>query len=297
MSRADRIEPFTRRYAGRIRYDASSGDNDHDGLPNRADLTTGGADCTGWGHNVDVECWRPDPPRFPLTNTSGYALIAKARKWIRVHRPGIPQQTGGLRPGDIMPGDFLIRSRHGDVYNSGGPDGHFGAAIRVLPSGLVLTSESYSGTGVGLVERPAAFWLMSIAIPGMLDGTVPRPLTPAELETFIRILRELDVEHGAAVDFVIDGYGRTLTLDRQGGMHLTQPSGRVYVEWEGGLWKPGEDVARRIVLTRDTVPLAGFVMDQDGNQWAFSEAGGPVPRVAASPRLPADRIAPFRPGP
>jgi hypothetical protein len=81
-----------------------------------------------------------------------------------------------------------------------------------------------------------------------------------------------DVEHGMAVDVVVNprdpssGY----TLDRWGGIHAF---GDAPPATSGGFW-PGQDVARRIVITNWNRP-AGYVMDLDGALHPFGGAARP----------------------
>ena len=84
---------------------------------------------------------------------------------------------------------------------------------------------------------------------------------------------EADVEHGMAVDVVINPQDPTsgYTLDRWGGVH---PFGERAGRTSAAYW-PGQDVARRLVVTDWNTP-AGYVMDLDGGMHPF----GGAPRLS-----------------
>ena len=97
---------------------------------------------------------------------------------------------------------------------------------------------------------------------------------------------EDDVEHGMAVDIVMhpldpkSGY----TLDRWGGVHNF---GNVPPLMATGYW-PGQDVARRIVITDWAAPK-GYVMDLDGGMHSL----GGAPRVKGTPYWRGGKIVPI----
>jgi hypothetical protein len=97
---------------------------------------------------------------------------------------------------------------------------------------------------------------------------------------------EDDVEHGMAVDFIVNpsdaasGY----TLDRWGGIHSFGAAKPVRGT---GYW-PGQDVARRIVVT-DWVTPAGYVMDLDGGLHPF----GGLPKVTGAAYWKGGKVVPF----
>jgi hypothetical protein len=77
---------------------------------------------------------------------------------------------------------------------------------------------------------------------------------------------EDDVEHGMAVDFIVNPSDPTsgYTLDRWGGVHAWGAAKPVRTS---SYW-PGQDVARRVVITDWTRP-AGYVLDLDGGIHPF----------------------------
>ena len=100
-------------------------------------------------------------------------------------------------------------------------------------------------------------------------------------------LEENDVEHGMAVDVILNPLDPTsgYTLDRWGGVHhfgQNAPRARVTGYW------PGQDVARRILVSDWNVP-AGYVMDLDGGLHPFGNA----PRVTGTPYWRGGKIVPF----
>jgi hypothetical protein len=97
---------------------------------------------------------------------------------------------------------------------------------------------------------------------------------------------EDDVEHGMAVDFVVNPADATsgYTLDRWGGIHAF---GAAKAARGTGYW-PGQDVARRIVVT-DWVKPAGYVMDLDGGIHPF----GGNPAVNGAAYWKGGKVVPF----
>jgi hypothetical protein len=98
---------------------------------------------------------------------------------------------------------------------------------------------------------------------------------------------EDDVEHGMAVDVILNPLDPTsgYTLDRWGGVHkfgTSAPATRITGYW------PGQDVARRIVVT-DWNAGKGYVMDLDGALHPF----GGAPLVAGTPYWRGGKIVPF----
>lgn len=160
-TRLERLSMFTAQNDHQPYY-ALGGDNDRDGIPDRADLDDGlGVDCSGWIWANFRNAWLPDPAPFALSSTAGYASMARARGWI------VPLA-------DARPGDILIHDRYGDAYASNGPRGHGGILVE-RSGGLWRTSESAgSGNGVGFYQRKPTFWIMAIRVPG-LDAPVPKP--------------------------------------------------------------------------------------------------------------------------
>lgn len=175
--------------------------------------------------------------------------------------------------------------------------GYYAKASDVNRDGVQDRAAVGDGNGVdcsGLVFLVFAYAWFHAGAP----ADSPPPLTREQWAVIIAILKELDVEHGIAADFDIDDYGRKLVLDRWGGLHLTEQGGKVDVKWESRFpYEAGKDKARRVRLTRRSVPLAGYVLDQDGNLWPFTEKGGVLPPGVASVGLPPDKIAEWQPGP
>ncbi len=98
---------------------------------------------------------------------------------------------------------------------------------------------------------------------------------------------EDDVEHGMAVDVTLNpldpssGY----TLDRWGGVH---PFGPNAPATRGTGYWPGQDVARRIVVT-DWNKGKGYVMDLDGALHPLNGAA----RARGNPYWPGGKIVPI----
>lgn len=97
---------------------------------------------------------------------------------------------------------------------------------------------------------------------------------------------EDDVEHGMAVDVIFNPLDPTsgYTLDRWGGVH---DFGNARPLAASGYW-PGQDVARRIVITDWSVPK-GYVMDLDGGMHPL----GGAPRIQGSPYWRGGKIVPI----
>ena len=98
---------------------------------------------------------------------------------------------------------------------------------------------------------------------------------------------EDDVEHGMAVDVVLNPLDPTsgYTLDRWGGVH--EFGTHAHPTQVSGYW-PGQDVARRIVVT-DWNTGMGYVMDLDGGMHPF----GGAPRVTGTPYWRGGKVVPF----
>ncbi len=269
VTRFDRVVAFTEEMRRRgITYYAGGGDNDHDGTPDRADYDDGnGVDCSGHQWGACAHAWKPLPPPFPLSSTAGYAFMGLHRGWI------VPL-------GDALPGDLLIHDKYGNPYASNGPRGH--GEILVARNGATWRSAGSAGSknGVNFYDRSPGFWSMAIRVPGMLDqvdAPAPPPYTAEDLANLIRLLEELDVEHGMAVDVAFDPDNPTtgITLDRWGGIH---PFG-LSVKPSGGAWWEGKDVARRLVgvhwrtSSSDSGKRApfGYIMDLNGGLHAFGK--------------------------
>jgi hypothetical protein len=99
--------------------------------------------------------------------------------------------------------------------------------------------------------------------------------------------QEDDVEHGMAVDVILNPTDPTsgYTLDRWGGIHPFGPHAPAVTI--GGYW-PGQDVARRIVVTDWTLGQ-GYVMDLDGGLHPFNGA----PRVTGAAYWRGGKIVPI----
>jgi hypothetical protein len=95
-----------------------------------------------------------------------------------------------------------------------------------------------------------------------------------------------DVEHGMAVDMAINPDDPTsgYTLDRWGGVHAFGGAVRA----RSAAYWPGQDVARRIVIT-DWTTGQGYVMDLDGGIHRVNRAA----RITGNPYWPGGKIVPF----
>jgi len=273
MTRYDKLLEWFTTNRG-VPYDDSGGDNNSDGIPNRAQLPAidgGGEDCSGavW----DSYRWAslPDPPPFPLSSTAGYAFMSDHMGWtVALDR------TNGLAPDTALePGDILIYDKYRDPYNSEGQRGH--TEIWMSREGDMFHSMGSDGNGVDFYTRPAKFWCMAIRVPGTST------ISPDDLAKLIAFLEEYDVEHGMAVDVILNPSDPTsgYTLDRWGGVHQFghAPAATVTAYW------PGQDVARKVLVTNWTTG-AGYVMDLDGALHPFNGA----PRVNGLPYWKGGKI-------
>lgn len=256
MGRLDLLHEFHHKYDSLGYYDGG-GDNDHDGTPDRADVDDGnGLDCSGDVWAAFKYAWAPDPPPFPLSSTSGYALMAQHWGWW----------SDGLAP---LPGDILLHSENGDVFHSDGQVGHTEIFDGILPNGnWNCMGSSGSGGGVGWRERRPSFWQRRIRVPGLHDRDAPI-ITPEQLIALARALEELDVEHGMAVDVTLNpaNPSQGYTLDRWGGVH---PFGGAPAVRGGPYWE-GKDVARKVIIA-NWVTGEGYVLDLDGAMHSFNGA-------------------------
>lgn len=131
---------------------------------------------------------------------------------------------------------------------------------------------------------PAVLFFGNCAPTLAVDNATANHNKPCLQET--QTTPEDDVEHGMAVDFVINpadaasGY----TLDRWGGIHAF---GAAIAVRASGYW-PGQDVARRIVVT-DWARPAGYVMDLDGGLHPF----GGIPGVSGAAYWGGGKIVPM----
>lgn len=114
--------------------------------------------------------------------------------------------------------------------------------------------------------------------------------SPEQIAAYLRLLEELDVEHGMAADTVCAAGDRLITLDRWGGLHTSNG-----VRLEGGGSWGGQDVARKIVLRNDALvdpnaPLTGWIQDLNGGLHPFAEAGVPLPPKRRTAYWPGGKI-------
>ena len=241
MSRFDRILAWTAQWQG-TKYYANGGDSNRNGIPDRADLFDGnGVDCSGWVYSCFSHAWAPSAAPFPLSSSAGYALLGVHASWV------VPLRSA-------QPGDILIYDKYGDPYASDGPRGHTGILVEKSLTEW-RTSESAGSNGVGFYKRSPSFWIMAIRVPGTAE------VTPEQFAALLSALEQLDVEHGMAVDCVLNPNDPTsgYTLDRWGGIHWF---GKAVPVTGTGYW-PGQDVARRLMIT-DWARGRGYVMDLDG---------------------------------
>jgi len=131
-------------------------------------------------------------------------------------------------------------------------------------SAIYASSQGHTDPGPGF---PWAEFLAMVANAGP---------TPEQVAAYLALLEELDVEHGMAVDVILNPADPTsgYTLDRWGGIHQFGKARGA----KGTGWWPQQDVARRIVVT-DWVKALGYVMDLDGGMHPF----GPADKSAALP--------------
>lgn len=273
-ARIELIREFHHKYDF-LGYWNQGGDNDHDGTPDRADVTDGnGVDCSGDVWAAYKYAWAPAPPPFPLSSTSGYAIMAEHFGWWCDHTL-------------VSPGDILLHASNGNVFNSDGDVGHTEIFDGYLPNGnWNCMGSSGSGSGVGWHERDPSFWQRRFRIPGLHDQDGPPPVTPEQLMAIARALEEMDMEHGMAVDVTLNpsnpfqGY----TLDRWGGVH---PFGGAPAVKGTGYW-PGKDVARKVVIA-NWATGAGYVLDLDGAMHPLNNA----PQLVGTPYWRGGKIVEF----
>lgn len=93
--------------------------------------------------------------------------------------------------------------------------------------------------------------------------------TPEQIAAYFRLLEEQDVEHGMAVDIILNPAKPTqgYMLDRWGGVH---PLGGAVAVQPNGSW-PGLDIARKIVIS-NWARGKGYVMDLNGGIHPFGGA-------------------------
>lgn len=267
-------------------YSASGNDRDRDGWPDRADVDDGdGVDCSGAVWCMFAFAWEPDAAPFPLSSTSGYALMAERGGWW------VPLS-------DVQPGDILLHATPpADVFHSDGPVGHTEVFVAHRPDGRWdCAGSSGSGNGVGIVPRAPSFWQAALRVPGLEDHSQPG-MTPEQWAELARILEELDVEHGQAVDTVCAAGGRIITLARGGELYGQAPGGGS-ITLQGTGWWPNEDVARKIVLkpnclADETAPLRGWVQDLNGALHGFAEAGAKIPASRSAVFFKGGKILAF----
>ena len=193
------IRDLTRQY-DYLPYDASGGDNDRDGLANRADVNDGGGvDCSGWVWFVILMVVTrftkafAGVPTLALGSTSTYAI------WGRMHGYRVPFSA-------VAPGDMVIRATNGDPENSDGRAGHVGLVLEVYGDTIVTTESSGSGQGVGIYPRKRSFWTPAgpnsvcvVRIPGMNvveQAPPPRPTQRKNMDT----VWYLDHQHTFFID-------------------------------------------------------------------------------------------------
>ena len=255
-----------------VGYYSGAGDSNRDGVDDRAQVGDGnGVDCSGaqWAMEEWAAAQVGKPAPFPLSSTAGYAFMSDHMGWTAA----IDRGPAGMNGKALVKGDLLIHDSLRNPYASEGPRGHTEKFMQFLPGGMIQSCGSASSKGVDFYTRPASFWCMAIRVPGENDGPI---MTQIDWEKLKAILMRWDVEHGMAVDVVLNpndpksGY----TLDRWGGVHNF---GAAVPVTTTAYW-PHQDVAREVRIT-DWAAGKGYVMDLDGALHPF----GGAPRISGAP--------------